>query len=284
MIILTNTTDRIIVDLLGAVTTNQLKCFVSYRDTTTTSITPGRNVVITNGTTAVDLVPSPAVSTQRVVDYISVFNNDTANATVYIQFGDNGTLYDLFVTTLAPGEKIEFQEGLGFKVLSNAGSVKTSVNQGNSPASNTLNAVILGTDVINNNATANIMQDITGLSFPVLAGKSYYFKFYINYSTALTTTGSRWSISGPATPTSLCFMSEYSLTATTTTRNSNNITYDLPVASNASSGQLVGNNSVIEGYIIPSADGTVIARFASEVLSSAITAKAGSVVYYQQLT
>ena len=34
----------------------------------------------------------------------------------------------------------------------------------------------------------------------------------------------------------------------------------------------------------PSVDGTVIARCASEVANSAITAKAGSVVYYQQLT
>lgn len=41
--------------------------------------------------------------------------------------------------------------------------------------------------------------------------------------------------------------------------------------------------AVLEGYFIPTSNGTFIARFASEVLSSAITAKAGSVVYYQQL-
>jgi len=283
MIILTNTTDKIQVKLDTTVTTNQFRCFASYRDTTTTSIVPVRNVLNTNNTTYVDLVDSPAASTQRIVDYISIYNSDTANKTVTISFNDNGTLYELFVTTLAPCEKIEYQEGLGFKVMSNAGSVKTSLNQGNNPASSTLNAVILGSDVINNNAVANTIQDVTGLSFPVLASKAYYFKFYINYSAALTTTGSRFSISGPSF-TSLCFMSEYSLAATTTTRNANSIAYDLPAASNASSGQLVGNNAVIEGYIIPSVNGTVIARFASEVLSSAITAKAGSVCFYQQLT
>ena len=284
MIILTNTTDKIIVDLLGAVATNQLKCFVSYRDTTITSIIPGRNVVVTNGVTAVDLVPSPASSTQRVVDYMSVFNSDTANATVYIQFSDNGTLYDLFVATLAQGEKIEFQEGQGFKVLTNAGSIKTSVNQGNNTISSSLSAVILGSDIVNNNVTANTMQDVTGLSFPVITGNRYYFKFIINFSSAATTTGSRWSISGPAAPTSLCYTSEYSLTATTTTRNATVIGYDLPATANASPAQLNGNNAIIEGYIIPSSDGTVIARFASEVTASAVTAKAGSVVYYQQLT
>ena len=283
MIILTNTTDKIQVKLGSTVTTTQMRCFASYRDTTTTSIVPERNVLNTNNTTYVDLVGSPAASTQRIIDYISIYNSDSGNETVTISFNDNGTLYELFVTTLAPSEKIEYQEGLGFKVMSNAGSLKTSLNQGNNPASSTLNAVILGTDVINNNAVANSIQDITGLSFPVLANKSYYFRFYINYSAALTTTGSRFSISGPSF-TSLCFMSEYSLTATTTTRNANVIAYDLPAASNATSGQLVGNNAVIEGFIIPSVDGTVIARFASEVLSSAITAKAGSVCFYQQLT
>ena len=284
MIILTNTTDKIIVDLLSAVTTNQLKCFVSYRDTTATSITPGRNVISTNNTTAVDLVPSPAASTQRIVDYISIFNNDTTNENVTIQFSDNGSLYDLFVTTLSPGDKIEYQEGQGFKVLTNNGSIKTSLNQGNNPLSSAMQSVVTSTDVVNNNAVANTMADITGLSFNVLAGNRYYFKFVINYSSAATTTGSRFSVSGPASPFSLNYTSEYSLTATTTTRNANNISYDLPATSNASSAQAItfgGNLAVIEGFIIPSADGTVIGRFASEVANSAITVKTPSIVYYQ---
>ena len=284
MIILTNTTDKIVIDLLGTVATNQLKCFVSYRDTTSTSITPGRNVSFTNNTTAVDLLPAPATSTQRIVDYISVFNNDTANATVYIQFSDNGGLYELFVTTLAPGDKIEYQEGQGFKVLTNNGSIKTSLNQGNNPLSSVMQTVITSTDVVNNNAVANTIADITGLSFNVLAGNRYYFKFVINYSAAATTTGARFSVSGPASPFSLNYMSEYSLTATTTTRNANNISYDLPAASNATSAQAIafgGNLAIIEGFIIPSADGTVIGRFASEVANSAITVKAPSALYYQ---
>lgn len=77
-----------------------------------------------------------------------------------------------------------------------------------------------------------------------------------------------------------------SITATTTTRNANVIAYDLPAASNTGSGQAItfgGNTAIIEGYIIPSADGTVIGRFASEVGGSAITVKTGSIVYYQQL-
>lgn len=282
MIILTNTTDKIQVKLGGSITTNQLRCFASYRDTTTTSITPLRNVLNTNDTTAVDLVGSPAASTQRIVDYISVYNSDTDTAVVSISFNDNGTLYELMIATLTTGDKIEYQEGNGFKVISASGAIKTVVNQGISPITSSLSAVVLPSDVVNNNVTANTIADVTGLNFPVVAGGKYYFKFYINYFAQTTSTGSRWSISGP-TFTSLCFMSEYSLSSTLSTRNPNVIAYDLPALSNSSSGQNNGNNAVIEGYIVPSADGIVTARFASEITNSAIIAKAGSVVYYQQL-
>jgi hypothetical protein len=78
-------------------------------------------------------------------------------------------------------------------------------------------------------------------------------------------------------------MSEYSLAATTTTRNANNISYELPAASNATSGATDRTRAVINGLILPSANGNVIARFASEVAASAIVALAGSKVHYQQL-
>jgi len=283
MIILTNTTDKIQVKLNGSITTNQLRCFSSFRDTTTSTITPLRNVLNTNNTTAVDLVPSPGSSTQRIIDYISVFNSDTVNQTVTILFNDNGTLYELFVASLSTGEKIEFQEGQGFKVLTNAGSVKTSLNQGNAPISSSLQAVTLGTDQVNNNATANTIQDITGLSFAVTNGSRYYFKFICYFTTAATTTGTRFSINGPSSPTVLSYMSEYSLTTSTSTRNPSLQSYDLPAAASANVATTGSNLAIIEGYIIPSADGTVIGRFASEVSGSAITVKAGSVLYWQQL-
>lgn len=134
MIVLTQTTDVIQVVLGGAVTTNQLNCLANYRDITTSAYTPGRTVTNTNGTTAVNLVPSPGASTQRVVDFLSVFNRDTANAEVTVRFSDNGTFYTLFQAVLAPNEKLEYAEGDGFKVLNTAGSIKTAVNQSTAPA------------------------------------------------------------------------------------------------------------------------------------------------------
>jgi hypothetical protein len=280
MIILSETTDKLQVVLAGSVTTNQLQCFASWRDRTSSTFVAGRTAINTNNVTDVDLVSSPASSTQRIVDFFTIFNKDTVNATVTVKLDANGVEYILFKATLATGEALTYQEGVGFMVFANSGAAKHSINQGNNTIGSALTAVVLGNDVINNNATLNTMQDVTGLSFTVIAGSTYYFRFIISYTAALSTTGSRWAINGPAF-TRMSYMSEYTLTTTTSTRNAMVQAYDSPAASNASS-VVAQNHARIEGIITPSNNGTVIARFASEIANSAITAKAGSVCYYQQ--
>jgi hypothetical protein len=81
----------------------------------------------------------------------------------------------------------------------------------------------------------------------------------------------------------LTYDSDLSLTLTTQTNNRSLTAYDQPAASNASSGSTLGNIAFVWGFIRPTADGTVIARFASEIANSAITAKAGSFVRYRAL-
>lgn len=144
------------------------------------------------------------------------------------------------------------------------------------------NLVVLTEDVTNANATPNTLADVTGLSFPVVAGEVYAFRYFIHYTANATTTGSRWSINGPAT-TVLSYRSEYGLTGTSRTLNDGLSSYNLPAAANATSPATLGNIAVIEGIIQPSADGSVIARFASEVGSAAVVAKSGSFVQYRRL-
>jgi hypothetical protein len=138
--------------------------------------------------------------------------------------------------------------------------------------------VTLNGNVVNNNASANTIADVTGLSFQVTAGTTYRFYALIRYSSAATTTGSRWSVSAPANPTLLNYVSRYTLTATAVTTN-NATAYDVPSGSSATS-LTAGNICVIEGIITPSQNGTFIIRFASEVSNSAITALAGSTLEY----
>jgi hypothetical protein len=144
---------------------------------------------------------------------------------------------------------------------------------------------ILTADATNNNGTANTIQDVTGLQFPVVNGGHYWFRFAISYTAAATTTGSRWSINGPTIGADgLKYSSRYSLTTTTTTTNDGLSAYDSPAASNASSAATGSNQAIIEGFLHAGADGNVVARFASEVSSSAVVAKANmALVEYRRL-
>lgn len=270
MIILTPT-DKLQAVLAGNVTASQLQCAVFWRDVTTTTYTPGRTTSVTNNTTDVDIAPSPPSDTQRVIDSVFVYNNDTVNATLTVKIDVSGTEYILWKGVLGTGESLQYSDKTGFVSTTIAGAIKQSQMWGACNAAvNSLNIVVLSENVVNNNATLNTMQDVTGLSFPVTGGQTYWFEFVIPYTSAATTTGSRWSINGPASPTILAYRSEYTLAATTTTVNSATA-YDTPAASNATS-LATGNVATIWGVIKPSGNGVVIARFASEIANSAITA------------
>lgn len=115
MIVLTNAgSESIEVVLGGTVATNQLDCHASYRDITTTAYTPGVVAAPTNNTTAVTLVTTPGASTQRVIDFLSVFNNDTAAATVTIRMDQLGTDRILWKGTLQTGQLVTYVDGKGW--------------------------------------------------------------------------------------------------------------------------------------------------------------------------
>jgi hypothetical protein len=135
------------------------------------------------------------------------------------------------------------------------------------------NIVTISTDVINRNAVANTLADVTGLSFTVKAGILYHFYAIIPYTSASPSNGSRWTIHAPASFL-LNYVSRNTLTPTTETVNYANAV-NIPAASNNTS-SVSGNLAIIEGLIKSSANGTLQIKFASETASTAITAKAGA--------
>jgi hypothetical protein len=134
--------------------------------------------------------------------------------------------------------------------------------------------------VVNNNATPNTLQDVTGLKFPVEAGKRYDFRFVIPYAAAAGTTGSRWAINGPAF-SALHLRSTWSNGAAAEVVAYGNA-YNQPAAASANS-VTAGNVAILEGQITAAANGDVIARFASEIANSAITVQPGARVSYMVL-
>ena len=280
MLLLASTSDKI---RLTTSSTANIDAHASWVDGLT-AITPGRtNTTISSATTS-DLVASPAGSTYRTVKTITIRNRHASTANDVTLIHTDGTnAMELFNATLAAGWALYYVEGAGFWITDAGGRVQMAQYGNIGVASATgQSVVVLGSDVTNNNASANTIADVTGLSFSVLNGKTYWFEFNIIYTAAATTTGSRWSINGPTT-TYLNYQSEYALTTTSATRNAFLQAYDQPAASNATSAATGNNWALINGVIRPSADGTVIARFASEVSSSAIVAKIGSFVRYQQV-
>ncbi len=281
MLLLASTSDKI-----RLTTSAALNCDVhaSWVDKNGSTITPGnKNTPITTATTT-DIVSAPASSTYRTVKTLTIRNRDaTAVNAVTVIHTDGTNAMEMTKVSLPAGCTLHYHENAGFWVTDTYGANVMKEQTGGVPAAvSALNLVVLSADVTNNNATANTIADVTGLSFSVTAGETYKFKFIIPYTAAATTTGSRWAINGPGSPTMLNYTSHYTLTATSETVNSATA-YDIPAAANATS-LTAGNIAIIEGVIKPSANGTVIARFASEVSSSAIVAKAGALLeWYRTL-
>lgn len=277
MLLLASTSDKLRLTTSAAI---NVDVHASYVDLNGSTVTPGRQNTAISTAATTDIVSSPGASTYRTVKTLTIRNRNASTVVKITLIHTDGTnAMQLVDVTLPAGFTLCYDEQFGFKVLNTFGNLSMFENYGGIQAAvNSLNIVVLSSDVTNNNATANTIADVTGLSFSVNANETYYFQFNIWYTAAATTTGSRWSINGPGSPTRLAYRSNYSLTSTSETTNSGLTAYDLPAAANASSTATTtgGNIATIEGLITPSAAGTVIARFASEVASSAIVAKAGS--------
>jgi hypothetical protein len=145
--------------------------------------------------------------------------------------------------------------------------------------------VALSADVPTTSAT---FVDVTGLSFPVLANKTYKFKFIIYYTASATSVGSRFSLNGPTFATN-------GLLYRASANNATIGTWSVQLQNAYNSGAALGssyttalNYCEIEGTIATTAAGNVIARFLTETASTTtITVKGTgaliSYVEYEQL-
>ena len=285
MLILSSITDKIQVILSSNVVANQLQCYAVYRDTTTTSISPLNNQLLTNNTTAVDLVASPSASTQRLIEYISVYNADTSSALVTIRFSDNGITYPIFKGSLAAGSKIQYTYRGGFRVISNVGSIKTITdNYGTQFISAGPSINFLSRDITNTSTVALTPRNSDNLGFPVSAGKYYYFRFLIFYDVDATTTGTRWNVNFPYWTNYIGFQQYYSLTTTNNTPAAGLTLTTSVAAANATSAATTSNFALIEGAFQAQSSSFITVNFAPEVATpGSVTIKAGSQVFYQEV-
>lgn len=109
-IVLDTVNKKLEIVLAGAVAANQLPFVVGYADYigATPAFTPGANDGVTNDAVVVTLVATPAVNTQRMISSISVWNEDTAPATVTIHLDNTGTDREIIRVVLAVGDSLHY--------------------------------------------------------------------------------------------------------------------------------------------------------------------------------
>jgi hypothetical protein len=118
MLALTNTTNKIEVLLGGSVSANQLECSAYWADDPIDADEAEGNLnenhVATNGATAVTLVAAPTQSAQRHIKGITIYNADTASATVTVRVNDGTNTWRLIKTTMVTLGTLTWEEGNGW--------------------------------------------------------------------------------------------------------------------------------------------------------------------------
>jgi hypothetical protein len=136
------------------------------------------------------------------------------------------------------------------------------------------------TSDVSNDTTSN--TDVTGLSFSVVSGAMYWFRAVMAMTGDASTTGAGVACNGPATS----FLS-YHMTVTSGNGGGTSLATRADCAWDYSwYSSTLGTHGVgiVEGFVVPSANGTVIMRFRSEVAGNTVTVKAGSFLRWRKLT
>jgi len=135
---------------------------------------------------------------------------------------------------------------------------------------------------LDQSSNALAFADVTDLSFAVVAGRTYKFKIFCQFDVTNTATGTRWAVNGPAFTRLFYNLIWSSQTGSGTQANQAFQTYDAS-ATTTGSNFVTNNCAIIEGIIVPSANGTLSARFACELTITSVVCKAGSYIEYEEI-
>lgn len=167
--LLTGTAESITVVLASAPATNQLHVSASWADQGGTG---GDASALTSGTTAIAAVAAPAAGVARVISGMSIYNADTAPATVTVSRKISSTSFTLVKVTLPSGYLLEFANACGWKVLDKSGSfMQTIVVSGGSALGSAVTALAISSGVVNIDCslgdyfTLAINANVTSLTF-----------------------------------------------------------------------------------------------------------------------
>lgn len=104
MLVLDTTSKSITIVMSGAAATTNPSFTAAYADNNGTTFTEGANDGVLNGTTAVTAVAAPAASTRRIINTITVENNDTAAVTITVGYLNTASTRVIVKVTLQVGD------------------------------------------------------------------------------------------------------------------------------------------------------------------------------------
>ena len=198
-------------------------------------------------------------------------------------FDDNGSgLISLDVAALTASETVSGFSEEATQSETDAGTAtggtgaKLFVTPEKLAGYNKLKAVYITGTVATTSAS---LGDVTGLQFPVTAGKHYRFRFVIPFSSSAATNGCQWAVNGP-TLTTLNYHQIFPVSTSAMSYQPGLAAYNTSTASNnvATTGT---NLLIMEGIITCSDSGNVIARFATEAGGTITVLGYASVDYLQ---
>lgn len=125
MIRLDKTTRKLQIVLGGAVATTDAECTVSYYDVPSqtklndfSEYRGALQVSVSDDTTDVDICAAPTVAgTVRNIDYINIYNKDSASIQVTVKIDDGGTETILIRRTLTTLQTLFYEDGAGWIVI-----------------------------------------------------------------------------------------------------------------------------------------------------------------------
>lgn len=166
MILLTSD-DSLQVALADAVTTTQPVLYAAYADHSATAFSPGCSSGTTNSTTAVDWVAAPSSGYTRQVKYLSLYNADSVAVAATVTVSDDGTDRTLLDVALGVGERLEYTDGRGFRLLTATGAEKGDTEA----SSETITVLSIASGVVNidlslgKSFTLALTANVTSITF-----------------------------------------------------------------------------------------------------------------------
>jgi hypothetical protein len=211
------------------------------------------------------------------IDEMQVHNNHATLACDVTFIRTDGTNPStVFKCTLLPNEHLSYGGGQWTHYDANGGIY--------SAATKLSICLLVASDVTN--ATTSF-ADVTGLTYAIKSGKRYSFEAHLTHQTNATTTGSRFGVNGPASPTVLMVNK---ISGETPGIAASNIAigcataYDPDGAASTTGPGATNTVAIVSGYIQPSADGTFAIRCQSEVaVAGGLVIKAGSWMWLREV-